>query len=254
MNKVVSFLYGVVCYLAFFVVFLYLIGFVGNLFVPKSIDTGTSVPVAQSVMVNIALLGLFAVQHTIMARPAFKQWWTKFVPVQVERSTYVLVASLLLALLFWQWRPILGEIWNVENTTAKTVLFGIFWLGWGIVLFSSFIISHFDLFGLRQVWLYLSNREYHHLKFQARSLYKLIRHPLMLGIIIAFWATPHMTTGHLVFAITATVYILIGIQFEERDLVHFHGQNYIDYQGRVPMLIPLGRKRIQQQNKRLERI
>jgi len=243
MSKVSSFLYGVVCYLAFFVVFLYLIGFVGDLFVPKSIDTGTETAAVQSVIVNIALLGLFAVQHTIMARPAFKQWWTKIVPVQVERSTFVLASSLILALFCWQWRPMPNAIWSVENPTGKVVLFGLFWLGWGTVLFSSFVINHFDLFGLRQVWLHLTNREYHHLEFQARSLYRLIRHPLMLGIIIGSWATPRMTTGHLLFAAAATAYILVGIQFEERDLVRYHGQNYIDYRHRVPMLIPFMKKR-----------
>ena len=243
MSKVSSFLYGVICYLVFFVVFLYLIGFVGDLFVPKSIDTGTETAAAQSVLINLALLGLFAVQHTIMARSAFKKWLTKIIPEQVERSTFVLASSLLLALLYWQWRPMLRVIWSVENPTGRAILFGLFWLGWGTVLFSSFIINHFDLFGLRQVWLHFTNQEYHHLKFQARSLYRLIRHPLMLGIVIGSWATPHMTTGHLVFAITATIYILIGIWFEERDLVRFHGQNYIDYRHRVPMLIPFTKKR-----------
>jgi len=243
MRKTLSFIYGVVCYLVFFVVFLYMIGFVGNLFVPKSIDTGTEVAAAQSVLINIALMGLFAVQHTIMARPAFKRWLTKIIPEQVERSTFVLVTSLVLALLFWQWRPMPGVIWNVDNPTGRVVLFGLFWFGWGFGLFSSFIINHFDLFGLRQVWLHFTNREYHHLEFQARSLYRLVRHPLMLGMIIGFWATPHMTTGHLVFATTATIYILIGIQFEERDLVRYHGQDYSDYQRRVPMLIPFMKKR-----------
>ena len=242
MRKTLSFIYGVVCYLVFFVVFLYLIGFVGDLFVPKSIDTGTEAATAQSVMINVALLGLFAVQHTIMARPAFKQWLTKIIPEQVERSTFVLASSLILMLLYWQWRPMLGVIWSVDNPTGKVILFGLFWLGWGTVLFSSFIINHFDLFGLRQVWLHLTGREYHHLEFQARSLYRLLRHPLMLGIIIGSWATPHMTTGHLVFAVTATIYILIGIWFEERDLVRFHGEDYVDYQRRVPKLIPFMKK------------
>ena len=246
MSKVFSFLYGVVCYLVFFVVFLYLIGFVGDLFVPKSIDLGTETTAAQSVLINVALLVLFAVQHTIMARPAFKKWLTKIIPEQVERSTFVLATSLILALLFWQWRPMLGVIWSVDNPTGRAMLFGLFWFGWGIGLFSSFIINHFDLFGLRQVWLHLTNREYHHLEFQARSLYRLIRHPLMLGMIIGFWATPDMTTGHLVFAITATVYILIGIRFEERDLVRYHGQDYIDYRRSIPMLIPFMKKRDQE--------
>ena len=243
MRKTFSFLYGVVCYLVFFVVFIYMIGFVGDLFVPKSIDTGTETSAVQSVMVNVALLGLFAIQHTIMARPAFKNWLTKIIPEQVERSTFVLASSLILALLYWQWRPMLGVVWSVDNPTGKAILLGLFWLGWGTVLFSSFIINHFDLFGLRQVWFHLTNREYQHLEFQAKSLYRLVRHPLMLGIVIGSWATPHMTTGHLVFAITATVYILIGIRFEERDLARFHGEDYVNYQHRVPMLLPFMKKR-----------
>ncbi|MFZ0545677.1 MAG: hypothetical protein WAM60_09580, partial [Candidatus Promineifilaceae bacterium] len=166
-----SFVYGIVSYLVFFVVFLYLIGFLGDLFVPKSIDSGTEASAAQSVLVNLALLGLFAVQHTIMARPAFKQWWTEIVPKQVERSTYVLVTSLLLALLFWQWHPMLGVVWSMDNTTGKAIFSVLFWLGWGTVLFSSFIINHFDLFGLRQVWVHYNNQKYQHLKFQVRSLY-----------------------------------------------------------------------------------
>lgn len=243
MKKILSFLYGAVCYFAFFVTFLYLIGFLGNLVVSKSIDSGKESGFIQSLIINIALVGLFAVQHTIMARPAFKRWLTKIIPEQVERSTFVLVASLLLVLLFWQWRPMPNTIWSVENPTGKVVLLGLFWLGWGTVLFSSFIINHFDLFGLRQVWLHLVNREYHHLKFQVRSLYRFVRHPLMLGIIIGSWVTPHMTTGHLVFAAAATVYILIGIQFEERDLVRFHGEDYVDYRHRVSMLVPFLKKR-----------
>lgn len=243
MNKVFSFIYGVICYLAFFVAFLYLIGFLGSLVVPKSIDSGAESGVIQSVLINIALVGLFAVQHTIMARPAFKDWWTKIVSRQVERSTFTLVASLIWALLFWQWRPMLGVVWSVDNPTGRAILFGLFWFGWGFTLFSSFIINHFDQFGLRQVWLHLTNREYRNLEFQAKSFYRLIRHPQMLGMIIAFWATPHMTTGHLVFAVTATIYTLIGIGFEERDLVRFHGEDYVDYQHRVPKLIPFMKKR-----------
>lgn len=238
-----SFLYGVVSYTAFFITFLYLIGFVGNLIVPKSIDSGAESKIAQSMVINIALLALFAVQHTIMARLAFKQWWTKIIPVQIERSTYVLASSLVLSLIFWQWHPILGDIWNVGNPTGKAILLGLFWFGWGTVLFSSFIINHFDLFGLRQVWLHMTNKEYHHLEFKTKSLYRYIRHPLMLGIIIGVWATPHMTTGHLLFAIVAIVYILIGIQFEEHDLIRFHGENYSDYRRRVPMFIPFLRRR-----------
>jgi len=243
MKRMMSFLFGVVSYAAFFGSFLYLIGFVGDLIVPKSIDSGTESSLAQSTILNIALIALFAVQHTIMARPAFKQWWTKIIPVQIERSTYVLASSLILSFIFWQWHPILGDIWNVENPTGKAILLGLFGLGWGTVLFSSFIINHFDLFGLRQVWLHMTNTKYHHLEFKMKSLYRYIRHPLMLGIIIGVWATPHMTTGHLLFAIVVMVYILIGIQFEERDLVRFHGMNYSDYRRRVPMFIPFLRRR-----------
>ena len=243
MNKVLSFLYGVVCYAVFFLAFLYAIGFVGNLVVPKSIDSGPESSRAQSLIVNLVLLGLFAVQHTIMARPAFKRWWTKIVPVQVERSTFVLAASLLLLLLYWRWSPMPAVIWSVEDPAGKALLLGLFWLGWLTVLLSTFIVNHFDLFGLRQVWLHLRSQEYHHVKFQTRSLYRYIRHPIMLGFIIAFWATPQMTAGHLLFAAATTAYIFIGIQFEEHDLVQLLGKNYADYRRRVPMLIPFLKKR-----------
>lgn len=243
MKRLTVFVFGVISYLAFFISFLYVIGFVGNLVVPKSIDSGSEAGFAQSLIVNLALLGLFAIQHTVMARPAFKRWWTKIVPVQVERSTYVLAASLVLMLLYWQWRPIPGVIWSVENQVGKAVLSVLFWLGWGTVLFSSFIINHFDLFGLRQVWFHLTDQEYHHVGFQTRSLYRYIRHPLMLGLIIGSWATPHMTTGHLLFAVAATAYILVGIRFEEHDLVRFLGKDYDEYRHRVPMFIPFLKKR-----------
>jgi len=243
MSKTLSFLYGVVCYAVFLISFLYAIGFVGNLIVPKSIDSGSESGLGQSLIINLVLLGLFAGQHTIMARPAFKRWWTKIVPVQVERSTFVLAASLLLLLLYWQWRPMPAVIWSVENSAGKALLLGLFWLGWVTVLLSTFIVNHFDLFGLRQVWVHLCNQEYHHVQFQTKSLYRHIRHPIMLGFIIAFWATPHMTAGHMLFAVATTVYILIGIQFEEHDLVQILGQNYEDYRHRVPMLMPFLRKR-----------
>jgi protein-S-isoprenylcysteine O-methyltransferase Ste14 len=243
MKRLSVFAFGVISYLVFFISFLYVIGFVGNLVVPKSIDTGSESGLSQSLLINIALLGLFAIQHTVMARPAFKRWWTKIVPVQMERSTFVLAASLILLLLYWQWHPMTGVIWSVENSIGKAVLFTLFWLGWGTVLFSSFIINHFDLFGLRQVWLHLTNQEYYHVGFQTRSLYRYIRHPLMLGLIIGSWATPYMTTGHLLFAVAATAYILIGIQFEEHDLVQFLGKEYDEYRHRVPMFIPFLRKR-----------
>lgn len=248
MRKTFSFIYGVFCYLVFMFAFLYMIGFVGNLVVPKSIDTGSQSTLTQSLMINLGLLGLFAIQHTVMARPSFKRWWSKIVPVQLERSTYVLAASLFLLLLYWQWRPMPDVIWSVDNPTGKAVLFSLFWLGWGTVLFSSFIINHFDLFGLRQVWFHLTNQDYQHVRFQTKSLYLYIRHPLMLGIIIGVWSTPHMTTGHLLFAASITAYILIGIQFEERTLVQFHGKEYENYRHRVPMLVPFLKGRNQGQD------
>jgi protein-S-isoprenylcysteine O-methyltransferase Ste14 len=243
MNRVLSFLYGVVSYVVFFLSFLYAIGFVGNMLVPKSIDSGLESSVPQSLVINLILLGLFAVQHTIMARPAFKRWWTKIVPAQVERSTFVLVASLLLFLLYWQWRPMTAVIWSVEHPAGKWLFWGLFGLGWVTVLLSTFMINHFDLFGLRQVWLHLLNKEYHHVKFRTTSLYKYLRHPIMLGFIIAFWATPYMTAGHLLFAVATTAYILIGIRFEEHDLRHFIGKDYEDYRRRVPILIPFPKKK-----------
>lgn len=244
MGKVPAVLYGIVCYAVFFFSFLYAIGFVGNMAVPKSIDSGAESSVAQSLIVNLGLLGLFAVQHTLMARPGFKRWWTKIVPAHVERSTFVLMASLLLILLYWQWRPMRAAIWSVEHTAGEAVLMGLFWFGWAIVLLSTFMINHFDLFGLRQVYLHVRDQEYHHLKFTTTGLYKHVRHPIMLGFIIAFWATPHMSSGHLLFAVATTAYIIIGVQFEEHDLHHFLGKDYEDYRRCVPMLIPWRRKRI----------
>ena len=243
MGRILAFLYGLVSYLIFFVTFLYAIGFVGNVFVPKSIDSGVAGSFTPSLVVDAALLGIFAIQHSVMARPGFKKMWTKVVPQAIERSTYVLLASLLLALLFWQWRPILDVVWSVQNSAASMVLQVISFAGWAIVLISTFLIGHFDLFGLRQVYLYQVGKAYTSSGFKTPGLYKVVRHPIMLGFIIAFWATPKMTVGHLVFALGTTAYILIALQIEERDLTDLHGDAYLDYKRQVSMLIPLPRKK-----------
>ncbi len=237
MKKMSAFIYGVISYAVFFISFLYAIGFTGNLIVPKGIDSGSEASLAESLTVNMVLLGLFAIQHTIMARPAFKKWWTKIIPKEIERSTFVLLASLLLLLLYWQWRPMTGVIWSVESTAGTFILMTVFWVGWLIVLSSTFMINHFDLFGLRQVMLPLMNKEYAHVGFKTTMLYKFVRHPIMLGFMIAFWATPHMTVGHLLFAGVTTIYILMGLQFEEHDLKHAIPE-YEEYSHEVPMLVP----------------
>lgn len=243
MGKTIVFIYGVVAYVIFLGTFAYMIGFVGNWFVPKSIDDGTEGSFGESLLINIGLLSLFAIQHSVMARQGFKKWWAQFVPQPVERSTYVLISSLLLLLLFWQWRPMPGVVWEVENSTGQLILEALFWVGWLIVLYSTFLIDHFDLFGLRQVSLYLHGKEYSPPRFKMPDLYQYVRHPIMMGFIIAFWATPVMTIGHLLFAVAMTAYILIGIRLEERDLISSYGEAYKEYRRRVSMMIPMPRKK-----------
>jgi protein-S-isoprenylcysteine O-methyltransferase Ste14 len=238
LGSVLAFVYGLICYTVFFVAFSYAIGFVGSILVPKGIDAGVEVPLQEALPVNVALLAIFALQHSIMARPEFKRWWTKFVPKSIERSTFVLFASLALLLLYWQWRPITTPVWSVDNPVGRALLHGIYLLGWLIVFLGTFMINHFDLFGLRQVYMKLRSREYTELGFRTPIFYRFLRHPIMLGFIIAFWATPTMTVGHLLFAIATTVYILIAIQLEERDLTRHFGEQYREYRRKTPMLIP----------------
>ena len=240
-KRIALFAYGAVSYAIFLATFLYAIGFIGGFGVPVTIDGEPRTPFIQALLVNGLLLGIFAVQHSVMARPAFKRWWTRFVPKPAERSTYVLFSSLLLIALFAGWQPMGGVIWSVQDPLAQALLYGIFALGWLTVLVATFLINHFDLFGLRQVWLYLLGKPYTHLKFGMPGLYRHVRHPLYVGWFLAFWATPHMTAAHLLFALATTAYILIAIRFEERDLLQIHPE-YAAYQRQVPMIIPrLGR-------------
>ena len=237
MGKVLAVAYGLVCYVLFFATFLYAIGFVDGLLVPKNVDTGTPGPLIPTLLINGALLTVFAVQHSVMARPGFKAWWTKIVPPPVERSTYVLLASLALILMFWQWRPLPATVWDVAGPAA-TVLWALNALGWAVLLTSTFLISHFDLFGLNQVWSYAAGKAAPEKPFHTPLFYRYVRHPLYLGFMIGFWSIPHMSLGHLIFAVGATGYILVGIFFEERDLVAHFGDTYRSYQKRVSMLLP----------------
>lgn len=243
MRRVLFFIYGVVSYVIFFGTFLYAIGFIGNFLAPTRLDAVPSERLLSALLINVMLLLLFAVQHSVMARKWFKDRWTRIVPKPIERSTYVLFSSLALILLFWQWRPMGGVIWSVENRVGVVILYSLFGFGWTLVLVSTFLINHFDLFGLRQVWLYLLGRVAEPMKFSTPALYKLVRHPLYVGWFFAFWATPTMSAAHLLFSVATTAYILLAIQFEERDLGREYGEAYEKYRRSVPMLIPFLRSR-----------
>jgi len=238
MGKLVAFLYGIVAYLVFAVVIVYSLGFISGLVVPKTIDSGPAGPLVESIVINLVLMTIFALQHSVMARPQFKKWWTTVVPISVERSTYVLLASLALALVFWQWRPIPGVVWEAKDPTIAGSLLYLGLLGWVLVFFSTFMINHFELFGLHQVANNLAGKSMPPMKFQAPMLYNVVRHPIYLGFIIFVWATPVMTAGHVLFAAVVTAYIFVGIALEEHDLIAVFGDEYRRYRQRVAMIVP----------------
>ena len=242
MKRWLIFFYGVACYAIAFVTLLYAIGFVGNLWVPKSIDSAPRLPLGLALLIDGVLLGLFAIQHSVMARPGFKRWWTRIVPQEAERSTYILFASIALVIMFVYWEPLGGSVWDAQSPLAQQLLYGGFAFGWFLVFLSTFLINHFDLFGLRQIWLQLLGKPYRPLPFKTPMLYRIVRHPLYVGLLLAFWSTPIMTLTHLVFAIATTAYILIAIQLEERDLLAEHPE-YARYRKRVPMLVPFLKRR-----------
>lgn len=242
LKRITFFIYGSFSYLIFLATFLYAVGFIGNFGVPTTLDGAARDSLAVALAIDVGLLTLFAMQHSIMARKWFKEWWTRIVPKPLERSTYVLFSSLALILLFWQWRPLGGVVWSIEDPIGQLVLRSLFIFGWALVLVSTFLINHFDLFGLRQVWFYLRGRPYTALQFGTPGPYRLVRHPLYVGWLFAFWSTPTMTFAHLLFSIATTGYILIAIQFEERDLAREHGESYEAYRRSVPMLIPFTRR------------
>jgi protein-S-isoprenylcysteine O-methyltransferase Ste14 len=238
LKRVAVFVYGVACYGVFFATFLYAIGFIGNIAVPKSMDSHATTPLLYALGVDLLLLAIFAVQHSLMARPWFKRAWTRIVPEPAERSTYVLFSSLALIALFAFWQPLGGTVWNIENPAGRMLMYNLFGFGFALVLVSTFLINHFDLFGLRQVWLYLTGKPYTHLSFRTPLFYKYVRHPLYVGWFMAFWFTPTMTVTHLLFAVMCTTYILMAIRWEEKDLIVAHGAKYAKYRESVPMLLP----------------
>jgi protein-S-isoprenylcysteine O-methyltransferase Ste14 len=238
MGRFIAFLYGIAAYVLFFITILYAIGFVSDLAVPKTIDSGAVVAMTEALVINLLLMSVFAIQHSVMARKPFKQWWTQFVPKSVERSTYVLFSSLALVLLFWQWRPMPTVVWHIDNAQIAMTVTAISLIGWLIVLTSTFLINHFELFGLHQVTSNLTGRDMPAMRFRTPLYYQFVRHPIYLGFIIAFWATPTMTAGHLLFAAVTTAYIFVGIMLEERDLIDLFGDEYRRYKDRVSMLVP----------------
>ena len=239
MKKSIAFVYGLFAYLIFLIAFLYAIGFVGNFIVPKSIDTGTETDFLQALLINALLLSLFVIQHSIMARPAFKKWFTTIISPAIERSTFVLLTSLILLLIFWQWQPITTVVWNAQNETVAMILTGVYFFGWLVVFLSTFMINHFELFGLKQIFDNLKNKQPSPHVLQVNFFYKIVRHPIMSGFIIAFWATPLMTVGHLIFSLGTTIYIILSVKYlEEKDLRDYIGKDYEEYQKKVPMLFP----------------
>jgi protein-S-isoprenylcysteine O-methyltransferase Ste14 len=243
MKRILGFIYGVIAYAGFMAWMVYMIGFLGHFPVPKSVDSGPVGSIGMAILLNILIVFIFGVQHTIMARPAFKQWWVKIIPKALERSTFVFITDIIMWVLIWQWRPIEGVIWHVDNAVVANTLIGISVVGWLVVVLSSFMINHFELLGLEQVWHYLRDTEPKKMTFKLRGFYKHVRHPLMLGFLVFFWVTPNMTASHLCFAIMFTIYVLIGTRFEERDLMKDHPEEYGKYKDEVPGLIPFIKKK-----------